>query len=321
MSNYLSGLIERARSQAPGAERAALAGNVQARVPQPHDDRRMPELRRRQPALFEPVLPWSGGIEAVPSQREAAPLPQRLAADSAATSRTASAGETDARLAARLAAQGSEAASARLQRPEVDASPLVAAIVPPIPFAPRPTREPPLLARPPAKASHGSDRDVPQRADTSPRMRSGSGDDAVPGDSGSLRPTRLVSASAQSNASSSPQADESKALSPSAPMLGASALTRASLRPAPAPAAIAARAESTHRPAASIVRARAAQASSNAAVAASPAALPPVQITIGRVEIRAVAPPAQDAARGRKATGPRLTLDDYLRERGGGSSR
>jgi hypothetical protein len=47
---------------------------------------------------------------------------------------------------------------------------------------------------------------------------------------------------------------------------------------------------------------------------------PPIEVTIGRVEIRAVAPAAPAPQRAR-AAGPRLTLDDYLRSRGGGGSR
>jgi hypothetical protein len=46
-------------------------------------------------------------------------------------------------------------------------------------------------------------------------------------------------------------------------------------------------------------------------------ALPPIEITIGRLEIRATQP-AQPAPRPRPSRAPALGLDDYLRQRGGG---
>jgi len=52
--------------------------------------------------------------------------------------------------------------------------------------------------------------------------------------------------------------------------------------------------------------------------AAAPASPPPVQITIGRVEVRAVHAPAE-RARSAAPAAPRLSLDDYLRRRSGGS--
>jgi hypothetical protein len=46
--------------------------------------------------------------------------------------------------------------------------------------------------------------------------------------------------------------------------------------------------------------------------------LPPVQVTIGRVDVRAVAaPPAAERSR---RNAPRLSLEQYLRERSEGSS-
>jgi len=52
--------------------------------------------------------------------------------------------------------------------------------------------------------------------------------------------------------------------------------------------------------------------------AAALALQPPVQITIGRVEVRAVHAPAE-RARSAAPAAPRLSLDDYLRRRSGGS--
>jgi len=51
------------------------------------------------------------------------------------------------------------------------------------------------------------------------------------------------------------------------------------------------------------------------APAAPPRELPPIEVTIGRIEVRA-ATAAPVAARSR-GTAPRLGLDQYLRERGG----
>ena len=49
----------------------------------------------------------------------------------------------------------------------------------------------------------------------------------------------------------------------------------------------------------------------------APPAMPPVQVTIGRIEVRAT-PPAR-APRGQAPPAPKLSLEDYLRSRGGGS--
>lgn len=51
----------------------------------------------------------------------------------------------------------------------------------------------------------------------------------------------------------------------------------------------------------------------------APAALPPVQISIGRIEIRATANASADRPRAVGPTAPRLSLDDYLRCRDGAS--
>jgi hypothetical protein len=48
--------------------------------------------------------------------------------------------------------------------------------------------------------------------------------------------------------------------------------------------------------------------------AAGPRELPPIDITIGRIEVRAVSVPSQPK---RSAGAPQLGLDQYLRERGG----
>jgi hypothetical protein len=53
--------------------------------------------------------------------------------------------------------------------------------------------------------------------------------------------------------------------------------------------------------------------------ASRPPAEPAVQVTIGRIEVRAVTPPARRAAPAKPTrSGPTLSLDDYLRQRQGG---
>ena len=52
--------------------------------------------------------------------------------------------------------------------------------------------------------------------------------------------------------------------------------------------------------------------------AAPPREVAPVQVTIGRIEVRAVAAPAAAPARGVVRAAPRLGLEQYLRERHGG---
>ncbi len=48
-------------------------------------------------------------------------------------------------------------------------------------------------------------------------------------------------------------------------------------------------------------------------------AAPTIRVTIGRVDVRAVAAPAKEARRAPEPQRPALTLEDYLRRRGGGS--
>jgi hypothetical protein len=55
-----------------------------------------------------------------------------------------------------------------------------------------------------------------------------------------------------------------------------------------------------------------------AAPSHQPSAPPAIHITIGRVEVRAVAPAAAAVAAPRAAGRPRLSLEDYLKERSGG---
>ncbi len=80
----------------------------------------------------------------------------------------------------------------------------------------------------------------------------------------------------------------------------------------------------TPRPPAALVPAlraavRAAWQTSVRPAAAPPRQLPPVQVTIGRVEVRAVAAPIDTATARSCGASPRLSLDQYLHERNGGS--
>ena len=69
-------------------------------------------------------------------------------------------------------------------------------------------------------------------------------------------------------------------------------------------------------PGAATLAADAGRATAPAVKAAAAAAPPDVHITIGRVEIRAVTPPAAPRATSRPA--PRVSLDDYLQQTAGG---
>lgn len=72
----------------------------------------------------------------------------------------------------------------------------------------------------------------------------------------------------------------------------------------------------------SIERARNAQASTTQQSqmhAEAPEAEPTIRVTIGRVDVRAVVKPESARSTRSEAAGPRLSLDDYLRMRDGGS--
>lgn len=58
---------------------------------------------------------------------------------------------------------------------------------------------------------------------------------------------------------------------------------------------------------------------SNAHDARREDAAPTIRVTIGRVDVRAVAPTPQERRRAPETPRPALTLEDYLRRRGGGS--
>lgn len=127
---------------------------------------------------------------------------------------------------------------------------------------------------------------------------------------------------------SAPYADESRLNSDRTLLAPAPPLHLAAPALLPTPRKAIERAERTMPPTAPPLRERPASAPLATTRAAPrfddrtvrPAAPPTVQVTIGRLEVKAVAPPADTNGRAAKPTGPRLALDAYLRARHGGSS-
>lgn len=127
---------------------------------------------------------------------------------------------------------------------------------------------------------------APRPSPSSPREETGASRPRPPGDSAALSLAKATTAA-----------------STPAPLLRPTHTP--SVRPASLPRSIqrAATAQSVHR--------------QQPPRTSQPRELPPVQVTIGRIEVRAVAAPA--AATERKAmSAPRMSLDQYLRERQGG---
>jgi len=280
-----------------------------------------PVLQRRQPARFEPVQPWTGDVagpaETTPAGRSAAddaavpvaPLPLPRAERAAATSRAASPA------AAAPVARPSDAAahaSARSPRGEGEAASRAVAVPAPPPLAPPAIAE---SIRPPRETLVRDTRVVVERSVPAPSPPAAAVARPMPAPSPPPRadaraapapvaawaPMRLPALDATLGA---PRNE--KAAPPRAADTGALARPAAPPRAPLAPVAASAR--------------RAAR-SPDAPARPAPAALPPIEVTIGRVEIRAVAP-APAPARPARAAGPRLSLDDYLRQRdGGGGTR
>ncbi|MET4726679.1 hypothetical protein ABIE09_000450 [Lysobacter enzymogenes] len=124
-------------------------------------------------------------------------------------------------------------------------------------------------------------------------------------------PTALRSPPSVATRASAADPRPAQAQTPAPPPAAASAPARAPAPPPPlpAPARLAAR---DAAPAAVAHPAR-----RNAPAAPAPVAPAPVQVSIGRVEIRAGAPAATPAAAPRRNGAPALGLDDYLRQRHG----
>lgn len=282
-----------------------------------------PVLQRRQPSRFEPVAPWGGeaAFDTVAAAPQAPP----------ATRPRADAPTVPAPPTGRATAAAATAASAHVATPMVHgadaplrhlAAPILQAdaradpgraAAPPAPehrraaeaIGPRHehlTRETHVVVErvvneagtPPARAAATPAAATPSPPATRPPPPPGA---AANGPARATRPVPIDdSIRAAAVAPARRAADAAAVPHPAAPR--------------PAPATVAAAAAGTARRA----------AAPSLAPAAAPAPLPPIEVTIGRVEIRAVAPAAAPA-RPVRAGGPRLSLDDYLRQRGGGGPR
>ena len=122
--------------------------------------------------------------------------------------------------------------------------------------------------------------------------------------------------------SSSARVDSVGDVRPSAESLLHPDATRA---PVPAPSARKPlEIHATKSPAPRPAQSAAARAPAPRVAAAAPVAEasgpPPIHVTIGRIEVRAITPPAAPAARRPERPTPHLSLDDYLRSRNGGGA-
>lgn len=294
--------------QAPHANPAGYLARLVERVT-PSE----PTLRRRQPALFEgahssPAAPAQDTLEPIlfrasPSPNLAEPAaPMRpghaahLRTDSQAfLAPTQSQGPPTLTAAVIPAALPLEApqvdSTVRTVMPDVPAravtAPVPASTVAwfavPVPASPSESPPSPGAAlRQPALASHASPTAQPPH---SPRQDH----DALPGHNRAVAPPSPMT---------SPTPNR-----PTATSIPAPAAT-APLRPTPAPTLAPRQA----------VRRQAATTPQPAHRSPKPE-LPPIEVTIGRIEVRAV--PGAQAPPRRSATAPQLSLDQYLRDRGG----
>ena len=283
MSGFLGGLIQRAQGRAPS-------------------------LQRRQPALFEPVVPWAGAMPSDVGEprvatgvHAAAPevRPERNDRMDRAPSEPLRAVQVHGSDRAREPLTPASIAIGRtedVRAPETVRSPRPARDpVPPVPVPVQAIK--PLQAPPRNGVEHG----------TAVRLASQPAPAQVPALAKATRPDRTPPAPR------SPRQPPDTA-SPAAPLPRQRPGDNApGIFTAPRPAAT--------PPAQTLARARAAQpASRKAALPATPPAAPPaVQITIGRVEVRALTTAERSGPRTARPAAPRLSLDDYLRTRGNGS--
>lgn len=269
-----------------------------------------PVLQRRRPSLYESRQePAAEAGEAIATQPAAAAVETRRAAEPEAT-----------RTAPRAPVAVSEPAADQAF-PQNIATPPPA--LPRATTTPAPTPAPATLIESiqtlretvvvaPANAATPNQAPQPPRRDTTP---------AAAIDAPTVRPLRdaiaptaaLRSPPSIATRASAAEPRPAQAQAPAPPPAAASATTRASAPapppPLPAPARLAAR---DAAPAAVAHPAR-----RNAPAAPAPAAPAPVQVSIGRVEIRAGAAAATPAATPRRNGAPALGLDDYLRQRHG----
>jgi hypothetical protein len=308
---FLAALIERARG---GAE---TRGFGDARGDEKGEPL-APFLRRRRPSRFEPATPWQGDFSVEALREEApgfatklSPAPEPAASPSpGGRAGLARAGfEPSASRRGRRERRATERAE-RVEREVVTREIVTAAELPPAP-PPVPPQTPPRAPAPLlAEAS------LPQLARAN-------------AETASLPPTRAqrlaarerepppfasVTSGVRDAATPPPPRPFPPATPPPTPARRDAPTVRGAqawplLRPAPPPILT--------PPAAALAWTRAGQPSPRAAARPpSPPSPPPVQISIGRIEVRAAAPtpPSRRAA---ALAGPRLSLDDYLRARGG----
>jgi hypothetical protein len=269
-----------------------------------------PTLRRRQPAMFEnapretmatapdlvvdtisaarPVHESTPSAVATPVP---APMAAAVAAPPAAASHGPAARETQSTRvtppASRLPSEPPRVdATLRIVAVEVPSA-AVAATAPPEPAVRTGVPTPKDRARAPAAA--------PRAPDRPPRAEVGSG------------PARRTIAPA---AAAAPERNV-RALPSPTPAVQTTGQRRT---PAPVAGPAAARQTQAAVPPTAALRRHAPTASSAPLQPPRPRELPPIDITIGRIEVRAVAAPSPPK---RSASAPQLGLDQYLRERGG----
>lgn len=267
-----------------------------------------PLIRRRQPALFEPDRPWTGTrvdesfeeteSPARASHRDADANVQRPPPPAPSQDAPTPPHEGAARVveAARAPGEGRDTttvivrhetlhvqvpvADASIRRAEFDAAKRARATVPAPPAPPAAVPVQPARAvQPPAEA---------RRVEPSPAVRPD--------------PPRRVAPVVQPV--------PARAQSPIASRDVAERVRDAGARRA---------AQAAHPSMPHPVPRRAVRAAAFAPPQAPARELPPVEVTIGRVEVRAASAPAREAPRASRAA-PRLSLDQYLRERTGGRS-
>lgn len=258
-------------------------------------------LQRRQPSRFEPAQPWAAApvvdeeVAARPSDT-AQPAPPSAPASAAPASPPHASKQDEAATPRRPDAA---APVAEIHRQElrvlretlrVDRSIVMSAT--PAPIAERPSRETHVEGEAPV--------DAPQRA----MARQPAIEAPLP-----RSPARGEASTAASPASPLPRQGALALPPPAAP---AAPMAAPLLRPPPAP--VVRRPERPAQAAAPSAPRRMPSAPSRPSTTAE--APPPVQVTIGRIEVRAVAAAPAPAPSRRAA--PRLSLEQYLQDRHGG---
>jgi hypothetical protein len=281
MSAYLSRLIDRTQGSGPA-------------------------LRRRRPALFEPVVPWTGSMTASTTASQDG-LVERHEPATASRRATVSDPDTnppDSPMQPMTATPYGQVA------PGVTVKHTMSAQARPSPAArastqaTMPSHGPSVNDAGDLARTHPDTKQPPTRV---PFIDATSRDSAerearvrVPETHSAMHPSRSDSPPFATPLAPPPQASHARIED------GSQAVPRASVT-----------APRTTPPAARTTVARTAFQPGMPAAVQTAAASPTVQITIGRIEVRAINEPARGAQRVSPAAAPRLSLDDYLRTRGG----